>query len=102
MVDPYLRQSPLAHLHLDARVASDGGLTDAAVILAELPHRGQLLLRGDTGNPTFRALLDRVKRTVVNATSHQQLPFEKLVEVLQPARNPSHTPIFQVVFGYQE
>ena len=62
-----------------------------------LPMRCRL-----TGNPTFRELLARVKRTVVNATSHQQLPFEKLVEVLQPARNPSHTPIFQVMFGYQE
>ena len=69
MVDPYLRQSPLAHLHLDARVASDGGLTDAAVILAELPHRGQLLLRGDTGNPTFRNAVEKAIKTGLPTTA---------------------------------
>jgi amino acid adenylation domain-containing protein len=62
-----------------------------------LPLRCQL-----TGNPTFQELLSRVKRTVADAYGHQHLPFEKLVERLNPDRNPSHTPIFQVVFGYQE
>lgn len=62
-----------------------------------LPLRCQL-----SGNPTFREFLARVKRTLADAYAHQHLPFEKLVEKLNPDRNPSHTPIFQVVFGYQE
>ena len=54
------------------------------------------------GNPTFLELLARTRKAVADTIEHQNLPFERLVEELQPARNPSHTPIFQVVFGYQE
>jgi len=54
-----------------------------------------------TGNPSFRELLRRVREVTLNAYTHQDLPFEKLVEAIQPARDPSRTPIFQVVFDLQ-
>jgi amino acid adenylation domain-containing protein/FkbM family methyltransferase len=52
-------------------------------------------------NPTFPELLTRVKEVALEAYEHQDLPFEKLVEELNPQRNLSHNPIFQVVFALQ-
>jgi amino acid adenylation domain-containing protein len=61
-----------------------------------------LALRTDlSGNPTFRQLIRRVKEVAVSAYAHQDLPFEKLVEELNPARDVSQTPVFQVMFGLQ-
>lgn len=53
------------------------------------------------GRPTFHELLHQVKKTCLNAYTHQDLPFEKLVEMLQPVRDPGCHPVFQVMFQLQ-
>lgn len=61
-----------------------------------------LALRTRTpGDATFEAVLKQVKETALGAYAHQDLPFEKLVEELQPDRNLSHNPLFQVLFSLQ-
>ncbi len=50
------------------------------------------------GNPAFRELLGRVKQTALGAFAHQDLPFEKLVEVMRPQRSRLYNPIVQVLF----
>jgi amino acid adenylation domain-containing protein len=57
----------------------------------------QLALRGDlTADPTFSALLQRLRTQVLDAFKHQQLPFNKLVEALNPPRSLAYNPLFQV------
>ncbi|MBW4597353.1 MAG: amino acid adenylation domain-containing protein [Brasilonema angustatum HA4187-MV1] len=61
-----------------------------------------LVMRSNlAGNPSFLHLLGRVRSMAMEAYSHQHLPFEMLVEALQPERNLSHTPLFQVMFVLQ-
>jgi hypothetical protein len=59
-----------------------------------------LVLRGDlSGNPSFRELLMRIKETAISAFTHQELPFERLVEKLKPQRDMSILPLAQVMFN---
>ncbi|SCX63279.1 non-ribosomal peptide synthase domain TIGR01720/amino acid adenylation domain-containing protein, partial [Nitrosospira sp. Nsp1] len=61
-----------------------------------------LALRLDlSGDPSFTALLERVRTVATEAYAHQDLPFEMLVARLAPARHLSHTPLFQVMFALE-
>jgi len=61
-----------------------------------------LALRLDlSGRPTVGELLQRVKGRALEAQQHQDLPFEQVVEIVHPPRSLAHTPVFQVMFAWQ-
>ena len=62
-----------------------------------------LVFRSDlSGNPAFIDLLQRVRETTLQAQAHQEAPYGKLVEELNPGRNLSRQPLFQVMMNYQD
>ncbi|MCG1019617.1 MULTISPECIES: non-ribosomal peptide synthetase [Burkholderiaceae] len=62
-----------------------------------------LALRVDlSGEPSVTQLLERVRRTTLDAQAYQDLPFEQVVEIVQPPRRLEHTPLFQVMFAWQD
>ncbi len=61
-----------------------------------------LVLRTDlSGNPSFVALVQQIRKTAFEAFEHQSIPFDQLVEILQPERSLNQSPIFQVMFTLQ-
>jgi amino acid adenylation domain-containing protein len=59
-----------------------------------------LLLNADlSGNPSFQTLLGRVRQVALSAYDHQDVPFEKLIEELNPRRDLTRNPLFQVLFN---
>jgi amino acid adenylation domain-containing protein len=90
------------------------GGTEDVVVGTPVAGRGQLPLEGLIGffvntlvmrvglggNPTVGELLARVRSVVLGALEHQDLPFEKLVEVLNPPRHTDRAPVFQVLFNF--
>ncbi|HEY9707099.1 MAG TPA: condensation domain-containing protein, partial [Oculatellaceae cyanobacterium] len=82
--------SPIANRHRSELEGLIGFLVNSLVLRTNL-----------AGDPTFRELLERVRDVTLAAYAHQDLPFEKLVEELQPVRSLGQNPLFQVVFALQ-
>ncbi|NUU37569.1 non-ribosomal peptide synthetase [Pseudomonas sp. C2B4] len=62
----------------------------------------QVLRAEIDGQQPFSTLLHQVKRTALAAQAHQDLPFEQLVDALQPDRSLNHSPLFQVLYNHQQ
>ena len=62
----------------------------------------QVLRAEIDGQQPFSALLQQVKQTALDAQAHQDLPFEQLVDALQPDRSLNHSPLFQVLYNHQQ
>lgn len=74
---------------------------DFAEIVGDMTN--PVALRGSCAdNPSFTAFLAQVRQTVLDAMTHEDFPFALLVERLQLARDPSRSPLFQVMFNFQQ
>ena len=88
----------------DLLIGSPFGCRDHAGLASLVGYiANPVVLRPDlSGDPTFVSLLGRVKSIVLEALEHQDFPFALLVEKLDPARDLSHTPLFQVSFAWEQ
>ncbi|GIE99526.1 condensation domain-containing protein [Paractinoplanes rishiriensis] len=97
----------LLHRYSAAAAVSVGVAVDARTRPELRPLIGffinSVVVRTDvSGNPSFRDLLDRVRRACLEAYEHQDLPFDQVVEAVAPARSLSHNPLFQVTCALDE
>ncbi|HET8672981.1 MAG TPA: condensation domain-containing protein, partial [Thermoleophilaceae bacterium] len=88
--DDFLIGSPIANRHRIELESLIGFFSNTLVVRAQLD-----------AERSFRGLLERIRRTTLGGYAHQDLPFEKLVEVLRPPRDPSRNPLFQTNFRAQ-
>ncbi len=78
------------------------GRVDDSLLEVVGPLVNSLTLRTDvSGDPTFSALVERAKETNLRAVEHQNLPFDEVVELLDPPRSASRSPLFQVLLVLQ-
>ncbi|MFB2981899.1 amino acid adenylation domain-containing protein [Microseira sp. BLCC-F43] len=89
--DDILIGSPIANRHHQATESLIGFFVNTLVMRTKL-----------LGNPTFLELLKQVRQVTLDAYVHQDIPFEQVVEALQPERSLSYTPLFQVMFDLQQ
>jgi amino acid adenylation domain-containing protein len=67
------------------------------------PFANLVVLRSDLGgNPSFSTLVSRVQKTVAQARAHQEMPFDKLVQLLNPEKDMSRTALFDVLFQFDD
>ena len=90
--DDVVMGSPVANRHHREIEPLIGFFVNTLVLRTEL---------SEAATRTFSELLGQVRRNALADYDHQDLPFERLVEALQPERDLSHTPLFQVMFTFQ-
>lgn len=90
-LDDLVIGSPDANRRLDTVSSMVGLLTDIRVLRADL-----------SGDPTFRELVQRVRRESAEARERAGLPLDKLVDAAEPVLDPSRSPVFQITFGVED
>ncbi|MCF7990076.1 MAG: amino acid adenylation domain-containing protein [Thiohalocapsa sp.] len=94
-----MRYCGVADVAVGTPVAGRAGRSNEAMVGY---FANMIVLRSDlSGDPPFNALLERVRTVVLDALAHREVPFERLVALLQPRRDPGVNPLFQVSLALQ-